>query len=51
MAPARAVKNVEAWEEHLEELEIVGAKTLRSDPGILKRVRQKDPIDSMAMAR
>lgn len=49
MTPAQAIKNIEAWEAHLEDLEVAGSKTIIADLGRLKRMLQAEPIDGAAV--
>jgi len=51
MSPAQAVKKIEAWEIHLDGLDVSGAKTIQADLGALRRALQKDPIDGAVVAR
>lgn len=51
MSPEKAVKIIEAWEAHIESLDVTGAKTLLTDLRALKRLLQKEPIDGEAVAK
>ncbi len=49
MDPAKAVKNLEAWEAHLETVEVTGAKGLAGDLKRLRSALGKDPVDGAAV--
>lgn len=51
MSPEKAVKMIEAWEAHIESLDVTGAKTLLADLRTLKRLLQKETIDGEAVGR
>ena len=50
MKPAAAVRNIEAWQAHLETLEIPGVKGLSGDLGRLKKLLQAESLDGAAIA-
>lgn len=45
MKPAAAIKNIEAWEEHLATLDVSGAKGLATELGKLKRALGAGEMD------
>lgn len=45
MKPASAVKNIEAWEEHLATLDVTGAKGLAAELARLKRALSAGQVD------
>ncbi len=49
--PDLAIENIEAWESHLEGLDVSGAKTVQADLGALRRALQKTPIEGAVVAR
>lgn len=49
MTPAAAVKNIEAWENHLETVDVSGTKGLVTNLGKLKRLLQAEPLDGSAI--
>lgn len=51
MTPAAAVKNIEAWEAHLETVEVAGAKGLSADLGRLKKLLQAESLDGAAIGK
>ena len=51
ISPDKAIKIIEAWEAHIEALDVTGAKTLLTDLRALKRLLQKDTIDGEAVGR
>lgn len=51
MTPAQAIRQIEAWEEHLAGVEVSGSKTVLSDLGALKRALQKTPLDGATIGR
>ena len=51
LTPAAAVKNIEAWEAHLETVEVSGAKGLSADLGRLKKLLQAESLDGAAIGK
>jgi len=51
MSPAAAIKNIEAWEAHLETVEVSGVKGLRSSLERLRRLLQAEKLDGAAIGK
>lgn len=51
MTPAAAIKNIEAWEAHLETIEVSGVKGLRSSLERLRRLLEADQLDGAAIGK
>ena len=51
MTPAAAIKNIEAWEAHLETVEVSGVKGLLTSLGRMRRLLQAEPLDGVAIGK
>jgi hypothetical protein len=51
MAIEKAIKNIAAWEAHLEGLDVTGAKTVHADLGRLRRALEAEPINGEAVTQ
>ncbi len=51
MTPAAAIRNIEAWEAHLETVEVSGVKGLRTNLERLRRLLQAEKLDGAAICQ
>jgi len=51
LTPAAAVRNIEAWEAHLETIEVSGVTGLRTNLERLRRLLQAEALDGAAIGK
>jgi len=51
MTPAAAIRNIEAWEAHLETVEVSGVKGLQTNLGRLRRLLGAEALDGAAIGK
>ena len=51
MTPAAAIKNIEAWEAHLETIEVSGVKGLLTNLGRLRHLLEAEALDGAAIGK